>query len=177
MPEETRAATLDLAFSPDLIDPEVQAVLPSGYVMRPLARSDFDKGYFALLAQLTVVGDISKDAFEERFDYIKRHNDTYYPLVIEDQNVGKIVGAGTVVVERKFLRGLGLVGHIEDIVVDADQRGKKLGLRVIAALTHLSKATGCYKVILNCNDDNIAFYEKCGYTKKEVEMVLYHVKH
>ena len=30
---------------------------------------------------------------------------------------------------------------------------------------------GCYKVILDCSEENVPFYEKCGLTKKEVQMV------
>lgn len=30
---------------------------------------------------------------------------------------------------------------------------------------------GCYKVILDCSEDNVPFYEKCGLTRKEVQMV------
>ena len=47
------------------------------------------------------------------------------------------------------------MGHIEDIAVDADQQGKKLGLRVIQALTGISENSGCYKTILNCSDHNM----------------------
>lgn len=44
------------------------------------------------------------------------------------------------------IHNLGLVGHIEDIVVDKDQQGKKLGLRIIEALNYIAKEVGCYKV-------------------------------
>ncbi|KNE72395.1 hypothetical protein AMAG_16877 [Allomyces macrogynus ATCC 38327] len=170
------APAVAACFPPSLIDPDVQAALPDGYVIRPLEAADFDKGYLQLLAELTEVGSIERDAFNARFAYFQQHNDTYCPLVIEDTNVGKVVGAGTVVIEHKFLHELGKVGHIEDIVVDANQRGKKLGLRVIAALVFISKQLGSYKTILNCSEGNIGFYEKCGFTKKEVEMVMYHSK-
>ncbi len=30
---------------------------------------------------------------------------------------------------------------------------------------------GCYKVILDCAEANVSFYEKCGLTRKEVQMV------
>ena len=43
---------------------------------------------------------------------------------------------------------LGLVGHIEDIVVNKDQQGKKLGLRIIEALDYSAEKVGCYKVRL-----------------------------
>jgi len=80
---------------------------------------------------------------------------TYYSIVILDKASDKIVGVGTVFIERKFLRGLGSVGHIEDIAVDKSQQGKKLGLRIIQALTSISENSGCYKTILNCSDANI----------------------
>lgn len=34
-----------------------------------------------------------------------------------------------------------------------------------------AKEVGCYKVILDCSEDNVNFYQKCGFTKKEVQMV------
>ena len=46
------------------------------------------------------------------------------------------------------IHNLGLVGHIEDIVVNKDQQGKKLGLRVIEALDYIAEKIGCYKVCL-----------------------------
>ena len=72
-----------------------------------------------------------------------------------DRNTDRIVGVGCVFIERKFLRGLGKVGHIEDIAVDPAQQGKKIGIRIIDALTRISEGRGCYKTILNCSDKNI----------------------
>jgi hypothetical protein len=95
----------------------------------------------------------------------------YYSLVIVDRKSDAVVAVGTVFLERKFLRGLGVVGHIEDIAVDKSQQGKKLGLRVIQALTGISERQGAYKTILNCSTANVPFYEKCGYVQKENEMV------
>lgn len=75
---------------------------------------------------------------------MQKCNGTYYLLVILDGQ--KIVGTGALVVERKFIHGLGLVGHIEDIAVARDQQGKKLGLRIIQALDFVAERVGCYKV-------------------------------
>jgi len=63
------------------------------------------------------------------------------------------------------------VGHIEDVVVDAAARGQNLGKRLIEALVAVCRDKGCYKVILDCAEKNVAFYEKCGLTRKEVQMV------
>ena len=59
----------------------------------------------------------------------------------------KALKGGEVANERRnSIHDLGAVSHIEDIVVRKDQQGKKLGLRIIEALDHLSKEVGCYKV-------------------------------
>ena len=45
--------------------------------------------------------------------------------------------------------------------------------RVIEQLVHLGKELGCYKVILDCSQKNVPFYEKCGFKVKEVQMAVY----
>lgn len=81
--------------------------------------------------------------------------ETYYVLVFEHVPSGRIIATATLFVERKFLRNAGLVGHIEDVSVDASRRGKNLGRRVIVALTEIAEKVGCYKTILDCNEGNI----------------------
>jgi glucosamine-phosphate N-acetyltransferase len=43
----------------------------------------------------------------------------------------------------------------------------------VEELVSVSRSRGCYKVILDCAEHNVAFYEKCGLTRKEVQMVRY----
>ncbi|KAI4152395.1 MAG: hypothetical protein LQ340_002937 [Diploschistes diacapsis] len=116
----------------------------------------------SVLQVLTTVGTISESAWLERFDYMASCRGTYYIVVILDGS-GKVVGTGGVVVERKFIHGLGLVGHIEDIAVARDQQGKKLGLRMIQALDWVARGVGCYKTILDCSEANEGFYVKSGF--------------
>lgn len=44
---------------------------------------------------------------------------------------------------------------------------------LIAHLIERAQAAGCYKVILDCAEHNVGYYEKCGLTRKEVQMVRY----
>lgn len=111
-----------------------------------------------MLSVLTVVTDPGEEAWRAQFEALRAAPRTYYCIVIVDKAIDRIVAVGTVFVERKFLRGLSSVGHIEDIAVDKSQQGKKLGLRVIQALTGISENSGCYKTILNCSDSNIRAY-------------------
>ena len=100
-------------------------------------------------------------------------NDTYYVLVVCDEN-NTVVGTGAVVVERKFIHNLGMVGHIEDIAVAKNQQGKKLGLRIIQALDYVAEKVGCYKSILDCSEANEGFYVKCGFKRAGLEMAHYY---
>ncbi|TIB74720.1 hypothetical protein E3Q24_00393 [Wallemia mellicola] len=162
---------METLFSESLIPKSVASTLPAGYSIRPLSPSDYDNGHISLLTVLTKAPDPGRQAYMQRFYFLKNIPDTYFTIVITD-NSGKVVGCGTVFLERKFLRGLGVVGHIEDIAVDKNQQGKSLGKKIILALTEIAQARGAYKVILDCSKENIPFYEKCGYEHKEYEMIL-----
>ena len=135
------------------------------YVIRRLEENDYYKGLMELLAQLTTAEPITFLEFQTQFQKIPE------VYVIEDQ--GRIIATGTLLLEPKFIHHCGLVGHIEDIVVDDNYRGKHLGLKLIQHLVEVAEAAKCYKVILDCNETNIPFYERCGFQAKEVEMVLY----
>lgn len=143
----------DPLFSPTLISPDVAAALPTGYTIRPLQSSDYHTGFLDVLRVLTTVGDVSEAEFAARFDEmtapVGRGAGGYHVLVILDGE-DKIVGTGALIVEKKFIHNLGLVGHIEDIAVAKDQQGKKLGLRIIQALDFVAEKVGCYKVGFCC---------------------------
>lgn len=140
--------------------------------VRKLERGDFDKGFLQVLAMLTTVGDVSKADFDARFNELDSSPD-YYVAVAEDPSSGRVLGTAALIIERKFIHSCGKVGHIEDVVVDEAARGGRIGQRLIAHLLDHAKASGCYKVILDCAEHNIGYYEKCGLTRKEVQMVRY----
>lgn len=140
--------------------------------LRLLEEFDYYRGYLSLLEQLTYVGQdkITFDEFKKRFTTIYESNN-YEIWVVEENN--KIVATATLFIEDKFIHELGCVGHIEDVVVDKEYRGHKFGKLLTKQLIDRSKELGCYKVMLDCSESNIAFYEKCGMVKKEVQMVKY----
>ncbi len=63
------------------------------------------------------------------------------------------------------------VGHIEDIIIDEEYRGKGIGKMLIEYLK--SMCNECYKIVLYCANHNIEFYEKLGFIKKDNCMQLY----
>jgi glucosamine-phosphate N-acetyltransferase len=60
------------------------------------------------------------------------------------------VGCGTLLLERKLIRGAGVAGHIEDVVVDASARGRGLGKLLLDALVARARQAGCYKARQAC---------------------------
>jgi len=88
-------------FLPSLISPSVSSSLPTSYTMRPLQRSDYDAGFLDVLRVLTTVGEITPEGWNAHYDWMSRRDDTYYIVVVVDGE-GKVVGCGTLVVERKL---------------------------------------------------------------------------
>merc|ERR1712083_505961 len=110
---------------------------------------------------------ISREEWEDRFQAMKSCKDTYYVVVIEDVNLARVIGAATLVVEKKFIHSCGLVGRLEDVVVSDVYRGKQLGKLVVATASLLATKLGCYKITLNCNDKMIKFYSAMGYKSED----------
>ena len=51
-----------------------------------------------------------------------------------------------------------------------DQQGKKLGIKMINALSHIADELKCYKTTLVCSTANIEFYKRCGFYEGQNEM-------
>jgi glucosamine-phosphate N-acetyltransferase len=142
-------------------------------ILRPLCADDRNHGIFDLLAQLTQAPPLDAEVFDAILAAIDA-NPNHFFLVAEDkERPGKLLGTAAVLVEQKLLRAGGRVGHIEDVVVDASARGRSIGKLLVNFLIEFSKDRGCYKVILDCDEQNVAFYKRCGLEKKEVQMVRY----
>lgn len=142
--------------------------LPEGYTFRKVAVADY-ASYLHTLSALTTVGQISEQQFGDLVHHWNSLPQIYYPHVIANHE-GVVVAAGMLLVEKKLIHECGLVGHIEDIAVAKTEQGKKLGHTMITRLTELSEKAGCYKVILDCSEHNVGFYEKCGLKNEGVEM-------
>ncbi|CAG7731875.1 unnamed protein product [Allacma fusca] len=150
-----------------VFDPTLSVDDPGeGLFIRPLRRSDYNKGFLQLLGQLTSVGDVTEDQFRETFKKMKSSPDTYFVTVIEDVNTGDVIGTTTLFIEQKFIRGCARRARIEDVVVNDKYRGKQLGKFLVIVLVLLAKSLGCYKISLDCRDTMIPFYESLGFSKE-----------
>mmetsp|Transcript_7403 Transcript_7403/g.18497 ORF Transcript_7403/g.18497 Transcript_7403/m.18497 type:complete len:170 (-) Transcript_7403:124-633(-) len=152
--------------------PKLKGDAEGGILWRALHIGDYDKGYLRLLSQLTKAPEVAHGMWLEQFEKMRKSG-CYFIVVAEQLSTHKIVACSTLLMEHKFIRGCGLVGHVEDVVVDKNVRGKSLGLKVIEHLKFIAKEMGCYKLILDCSQDNVKFYERCGLKVKELQMAIY----
>ena len=140
-------------------------------MFRPLKTSDYDKQYIELLKQLSII-DKSIITQKEFSKWISCLSPQHHMIYVLECN-SKIIATATLLLEPKLIHNFGLVGHIEDVVVDKQYRSAGYGKKIIDYLTNLARERGCYKVILDCNEKNVNFYTKCDYTKHGVEMAIY----
>lgn len=142
------------------------------YKLRKIEKDDFNKKYLELLRQLTTIeiDKITKETFEE---FVNNLNENHQIYVIEEIEQNIIIGTITIIFEPKIIHTMGIVCHIEDVVVDINFRGLKLSKNLINHALKLAKNNNCYKVILNCKDENVVIYEKNGFIANGNLMSLY----
>jgi bifunctional N-acetylglucosamine-1-phosphate-uridyltransferase/glucosamine-1-phosphate-acetyltransferase GlmU-like protein len=145
----------------------------AGFQIRKLDQGDYNKHYVELLTQLSdTVTIANSEEFNEIFQDIQK-NPNHHIFVLEDTQAQRIVGNVTVLLERKFIRGGLNVGHIEDVVIDKQYRGRKLGFDMLAYINTFMYEFNCYKYILDCKAELEAFYASSGYSKSSIQMSMY----
>ena len=154
------------------MNPNKFQVKEEQFIIRNIDETDIHRSYYELLGQLTQVDPKMMDR-EKTLEFLDSLDQHHCIFVVEQESTKEIVASGTLFIEKKLIRNYGKVGHIEDIVVHEKMRGYGLGKKIIEHLSEESKKMGCYKTILDCSDENVGFYEKCGYKRKGAQMAKY----
>ncbi len=141
-------------------------------IIRELRKEDLWNGFLTTLDSLRQTSDIDRNTAEEIFEKINSNPDHIVAVAELD---GKIVGSTTLLIEPKFIHKGGLVGHIEDVVVDKNFQGQKIGEKIMKYLLEFAKNRGCYKTILDCTNDVIPFYEQLGFEHIANELRFDHI--
>ncbi|THZ35937.1 acetyltransferase, partial [Aureobasidium pullulans] len=115
-------ASPDLSlFPPTLLPTSASSSLPKPYTIRPLHRTDHAHGYLTCLSSLTWIGEISAAQFEQRFDWMKtKGKEWYYCIVIDDGE--KIIGAATMILDRKFIQNFTTIAHVEEVSISSSHQ-------------------------------------------------------
>lgn len=86
-----------------------------------------------------------------------------FVAVMEQQGKETVVGTISLMIEPKFIFGGGRVGHIEDVSIRKGYQNKGIGSRLVLHATAAAKELGCVKIVLDCSDETMPFYQKLGY--------------
>lgn len=135
--------------------------------VRELQPTDNFEQFISLLGHLTTAPQLSHEEFLKIFKE-RQSQGVYTRVAVTDS--GDIVGTTSVVIETKFFRGGASIGHIEDVVVHPDYRGCGVARKLMDSATEVAKEKKCYKLILDCKEDNVPVYDKMGFVVKEVQM-------
>ena len=140
----------------------------------PLFKERIIESYNKLIKQLsdTVIYDV--DNFIKNLIKINNYGIIYIAyLNIPSSDEFIIVASGTCFLESKIIHNFMNVGHIEDIVVDSNFRGKGIVHNILNYLKNYAVSNNCYKVILDCHQDLVKVYSKSNYIEKGIQMAIY----
>ena len=143
----------------------------SELIIREIIESDLENGFLESLDHLRQSSNLEPNSARNILKKILENEN--HIIHVAELN-GKIVGSTTLLIEQKFIHEGGLVGHIEDVVVNKEFEGRGIGMKLVLSLLDVAKEKKCYKTILNCEDKLIPFYEKIGFKQKSTEMRFDH---
>lgn len=142
--------------------------------LRNIELEDYNKGYLHLLRELTHI-EPDKITLDEFNNFIDSLNKNHRIFVVENTDTNTIIGTITVLIEQKIIHNMGLVCHIEDVVVNNKFRGFGIGKILLETALNYAILEKCYKTILDCSEENVGFYAKNGlFTVKGKQMAVYH---
>lgn len=115
-------------------------------------------GLFETLKHLTSAPELSKERTKELIKKMRLQNIFVYVALFEEKK--EIIGAASILVEQKLIHGGKKVGHIEDVSTNKKYIGKGIGRELIKRCVEKGREENCYKIILDCEEKLVPFYEK-----------------
>jgi glucosamine-phosphate N-acetyltransferase len=132
--------------------------------IRALTREDMPEVIQLLKESMSSFAPLEQDYDEIWRDFSCQNNVNSVVL----RKDGVAIGFGSLVIEQK-IRG-GALAHIEDICVAARVQREGYGGLIVKHLIEIAKNLSCYKVILNCEDRSVDFYNSIGFQVDGVSM-------
>jgi len=140
--------------------------------IRKLQRKDIYNGFLLSLDSLRDSSHIKPKKANAIFDRILKNPNQIIYVALDNS---KVIGSASILIEQKFIHDGGKVAHIEDVVVRKEFQGKGIGQKIVGKLLEYAEKQGCYKTILDCNNNLVKFYEKMGFKRHSNSMRFDHL--
>ena len=138
--------------------------------IRKLEEKDLFRGFLTSLDSLKKASDLNEGKAKDVFNKIKSNpNHLVFVVILDD----KVVGSTTLLIEPKFIHLGGKVGHIEDVVTRKGYEGMGVASALIKKAIEIAQESGCYKIVLDCEEGLVPFYKKFDFEEKEICMKIY----
>jgi glucosamine-phosphate N-acetyltransferase len=138
-------------------------------VVREIVQEDLNRGFLESLDNLIPgTSELKNERTQQLMNEIQ--SNPLHRIFVASKPKGneeQVVGTTTLLVEPKFIFKGGRVGHIEDVSVRKGFERMGIGAKLVRHADKVAKAMGCTKLVLDCSDQNIRFYEKLGYTYQD----------
>jgi glucosamine-phosphate N-acetyltransferase len=128
-------------------------------IFRKLHNGDYEKFIY-------LIRDFRETAFSEAEFIHTLHNIQKNADIWVIEIDGCLIATATIIYEHKFIFNTCILAHIEDVCVKKEYRRKGFGQLIVKHLITEASSHKCYKVTLDCADDNVPFYESCGFEKR-----------
>ncbi|WP_010582183.1 GNAT family N-acetyltransferase [Schlesneria paludicola] len=133
--------------------------------IRLMDATDLDRGFLEAIGALRPA-ELTRDQAISIYRHRLRSRVRTYVAIIDN----RIAGTAAVFIEPKFIHSGGIVGHIEDVAVHPAFQKHGVGRALVVHLLNECRNFHCYKVILDCAEGVIPFYEKLGFHRWERAM-------
>ena len=130
------------------------------FVIRDLQGPDFFKGLLETLRNLADVQLTLEQAGEVHRRRLRTGVRCY---IAWSPEAGEVIGTVSLLIEQKFIHNGGKVGHIEDVATRKGYEGMGIGTALVERSVGFATQMKCYKVILDCSENNVPFYKKIGF--------------
>ena len=134
-----------------------------------------NKSYIDLLTQLTNSNYLDNDIFVQQINNIYANNSKIFISYLSNPNCNDFIVVGTVTcfLQPKIIRNARFAAYIEDVVVHKDFRNNGIAGKLLLFAKDFAIKNNCYKILLNCEDSLIPFYNKYGFQEKGRYMTQY----
>jgi glucosamine-phosphate N-acetyltransferase len=132
--------------------------------IRPCINDDFEE-VLELLRQLWPDKSLDPIALRKVFSLAITSDSQIYICAANDD---KVVGFGSLTLKNSLWQE-GFLGHIDELVLDAEHRGRGIGTQLIEHIIDAAKRRGCSRVELDSafhRKEAHDFYERMGFENR-----------